>query len=99
MARWWIDKAFRYERQVLAAARPIARSLLDISLPSQAVFADIERLSQKVIVMNEILRDRDRSSSRGISPPGAHRTVRDSLPSYGSCRSAFRCRRSLPMRK
>ena len=23
----------------------------------------------------------------GISPPGSHRTVRDSLPSYGSCRS------------
>ena len=41
---------------------------------------------------------------RGLAPPScwscrAHRTVRDSLPSYGSCRSAFRCRRSLPMRK
>src|SRR5690348_14903072 len=54
VARWWIDKVFPFERQLLAAARPIARSLLDISLPSQAVFGDIERLSQSLIAMNEI---------------------------------------------
>ena len=47
------------ERQILAAARPLARSLLDIPLPSQAVFADIQRLSENLIAMNEILRDRD----------------------------------------
>ncbi len=47
VARWWIDKVFPLERQILAAARPIARSLLDVSLPSQAVFGDIERLSRK----------------------------------------------------
>ena len=41
VARWWIEKVFPMERQILAAARPIARSLLDIQLPSQAVFADI----------------------------------------------------------
>ena len=34
------------ERQILAAARPLARSLLDIPLPTQAVFADIQRLSR-----------------------------------------------------
>ena len=33
VARWWIEKVFPFERQILAAARPIARSLLDISLP------------------------------------------------------------------
>ena len=45
VARWWIEKVFPLERQILAAARPIARSLLDIQLPSSAVFADIQRLS------------------------------------------------------
>jgi len=40
VARWWIDKVFPFEKQILAAARPLARSLLDIPLPSQAVFAD-----------------------------------------------------------
>src|SRR5436190_8578722 len=69
VARWWIDKVFPLERQILAAARPIARSLLDISLPSQAVFADIERLSQKLIAMNEILRDRTSCTIRLVMNP------------------------------
>ncbi len=69
VARWWIDKVFPYEKQILAAARPIARSLLDISLPSQAVFADLERLSQKLIAMNEILRDRRHCTIRLVMNP------------------------------
>ena len=69
VARWWIDKVFPFERQLLAAARPIARSLLDISLPSRAVFADIERLSQNLIAMNEILRDRTHSTIRLVMNP------------------------------
>jgi arsenite/tail-anchored protein-transporting ATPase len=69
VARWWIEKVFPMERQILAAARPIARSLLDIPLPSQAVFADIQRLSQNLIAMNEILRDRGRSTIRLVMNP------------------------------
>jgi arsenite/tail-anchored protein-transporting ATPase len=69
VARWWIEKVFPMERQILAAARPIARSLLDISLPGQAVFADIRRLSENLIAMNEILRDRQRSTIRLVMNP------------------------------
>jgi arsenite-transporting ATPase len=69
VARWWIDKVFPFERQILAAARPLARSLLDIPLPSKAVFADIERLSQNLIAMNEILRDRTRCTIRLVMNP------------------------------
>ena len=69
VARWWIEKVFPMERQILAAARPIARSLLDISLPSQAVFADIQRLSENLIAMNEILRDRERCTIRLVMNP------------------------------
>jgi arsenite-transporting ATPase len=69
VARWWIEKVFPMERQIIAAARPLARSLLDISLPSQAVFADIQRLSQNLIEMNEILRDRERCTIRLVMNP------------------------------
>jgi len=69
VARWWIQKVFPMERQILAAARPLARSLLDIPLPSQAVFADIQRLSENLIAMNEILRDRERSTIRLVMNP------------------------------
>jgi arsenite-transporting ATPase len=69
VAHWWIDKVFPFEKQILAAARPLARSLLDIPLPSQAVFADIERLSQNLIAMNGILRDRERCTIRLVMNP------------------------------
>jgi arsenite/tail-anchored protein-transporting ATPase len=69
VARWWIEKVFPMERQILAAARPIARSLIDIPLPSQAVFADIRRLSENLIEMNDILRDRERSTIRLVMNP------------------------------
>jgi len=69
VARWWIEKVFPMERQILAAARPLARSLLDISLPSQAVFADVQRLSENLIAMNEILRDREHATIRLVMNP------------------------------
>jgi arsenite/tail-anchored protein-transporting ATPase len=69
VVRWWIEKVFPMERQILAAARPIARSLLDIKLPSRAVFADLQRLSENLIAMNEILRDRERSTIRLVMNP------------------------------
>jgi len=69
VARWWIEKVFPLERQILAAARPLARSLLDIQLPSSAVFADIQRLSSNLIAMNEILRDREHCTVRLVMNP------------------------------
>ncbi len=69
VARWWIEKVFPLERQLLTAARPIARSLLDISLPGPAVFADVQRLSQNLIAMNEILRDRRHCTLRLVMNP------------------------------
>jgi len=69
VAQWWIEKVFPIERQLLAAAAPIARSLLDISLPTHAVFADVRRLSENLIAMNEILRDRSRATIRLVMNP------------------------------
>jgi arsenite-transporting ATPase len=69
VARWWIDKVFPMERQILAAARPIARSLLDIPLPTQAVFDDLQRLSKNLIEMSEILRDRRYATVRLVMNP------------------------------
>jgi arsenite-transporting ATPase len=64
IARWWLQKIFPWERRMVAAARPWARTLLDLELPSQEVFADVHRLVRNLIAMNEILRD------------GAHATIR-----------------------
>src|SRR3989440_5456685 len=69
VARWWIEKVFPLERQILAAAGPVVRSLLDIPVPGHAVFADMRRLSENLIAMNDILRDRERSTVRLVMNP------------------------------
>jgi len=69
VARWWLEKVFPYERQILAAARPLARAMLDIRLPDQAVLADVRGLVGNLIAMNEILRDREHASIRLVMTP------------------------------
>jgi arsenite-transporting ATPase len=69
VARWWLEKVFPHERQLLAAARPIARTMLDVTLPGDAVFADVQRLMDNLIAMHEILRDRERVTIRLVMNP------------------------------
>jgi arsenite-transporting ATPase len=69
IARWWLEKVFPWERRMVAAARPWARTLLDLELPSQEVFADVHRLVENLIAMNEILRDRALASIRLVMNP------------------------------
>ena len=69
VARWWLEKVFPQERQLLAAARPIARTMLDVTLPGEAVFADVQRLMDNLIAMDGILRDREHSTIRLVMNP------------------------------
>jgi arsenite/tail-anchored protein-transporting ATPase len=64
IARWWLEKVFPWERRLVSAARPIARTFLDVPLPDDEVFDDIQHLVRNLIAMNEILRDRDRATIR-----------------------------------
>jgi arsenite-transporting ATPase len=69
VARWWLEKVFPWERRIVAAARPIAKTLLDVKLPSNDVYADVQRLVLNLIAMNEILRDREHASIRLVMNP------------------------------
>jgi arsenite-transporting ATPase len=69
IANWWLEKVFPWDRRVVAAARPLARSLFDVELPGTDVIADVQRLVRNLIAMNEILRDRDRASIRLVMNP------------------------------
>src|SRR6188472_3149874 len=44
IARWWLEKIFPWERRMVAAARPWARTFLDLELPGEDVFAEVNRL-------------------------------------------------------
>ena len=69
VAQWWLDKVFGRERALLAAARPLARTFFDVSLPDERVFGEVQRLVENLIAMNEILRDREAVSIRLVMTP------------------------------
>jgi arsenite/tail-anchored protein-transporting ATPase len=69
VARWWLEKVFPWEKQLLAAARPLARSLFDIPVPSEAVFKDVQRLSENLIALNALMRDTTQTSVRLVMNP------------------------------
>jgi len=69
VARWWLQKVFPQSSQIMAAARPFARAVLDVSLPGEDVLDDVQRLVRNLIAMNEILRDNESVSVRLVMTP------------------------------
>ena len=69
VARWWLDKVFGREHQLLAAARPLARAFLDVTLPDERVFAEVQTLIRNLVAMDEILRDAEHTSLRLVMTP------------------------------
>src|SRR5205085_8748173 len=81
VASWWLEKVFPIERGLMAAARPFARTILDVSLPSDAVFEDIQRLVRNLVAMNGILRDRSHTSIRLVMNPD-RMVVREAMRTF-----------------
>lgn len=69
VAKWWIDKVFPWEKRLMAAARPLAKAFLDLPLPDKAVYDEVEKLVGSLVAMNEILRDRTKTSVRLVMTP------------------------------
>jgi len=57
VARWWLDRVLGREAALLAAARPIARAFLDLTLPGEEAVAELQRLVGNLVAMDELLRD------------------------------------------
>ena len=68
-ARWWLDKVLGRESALLSAARPLARTFLDLSLPDERVVGEIQRLVANLVAMHELLRDAARVSIRLVMTP------------------------------
>ena len=69
VARWWLQKVFGREQQLLAAARPLARTFLDVPLPDDDVFREVQRLVENLVQMNALLRDAEHASIRLVMTP------------------------------
>lgn len=78
---WWLEKVFPVRGRLVAAARPLARTVLDVSLPSEEVFVDVERLATNLVAMNAILRDRARTSVRLVMNPD-RMVVREAMRTF-----------------
>jgi arsenite-transporting ATPase len=78
---WWLEKVFPWERRLMAAARPFARTLLDIPLPSEAVMDDVQRLARNLVEMNSILRDRSTTTIRLVMNPD-RMVIRESMRTF-----------------
>src|ERR687897_489369 len=68
-AQWWLDKVLGRERALLAAARPLARTFLDLQLPDERALGEIQRLVENLVAMHELLRDAGRASIRLVMTP------------------------------
>jgi arsenite-transporting ATPase len=68
IASWWLKKVFPWERRLVGAARPLARTF-DLPLPGPEVFDEVQRLVRALIEMNAILRDRASCSIRLVMNP------------------------------
>jgi arsenite-transporting ATPase len=69
VASWWLEKVFGREHQLLAAARPLARAFLDLNLPDERVFMEVQQLVRNLVAMNEILRESGSVSLRLVMTP------------------------------
>src|SRR4051812_30865477 len=69
VARWWLEKVFGREHQLIAAARPLARAFLDVSLPDERVFMEVQALIRNLVGMDAILRDASRTTLRLVMTP------------------------------
>jgi arsenite/tail-anchored protein-transporting ATPase len=68
-ARWWLGKVFGREHALLAAARPLARTFLDLQLPDDRAVGEIQGLVANLVAMHELLRDAEHSSIRLVMTP------------------------------
>jgi arsenite/tail-anchored protein-transporting ATPase len=69
VARWWLEKVFPWEKRILTAARPFARTVLDLPIPGNDVLAEVQGLVRNLIEMSEILRNRQHASIRLVMNP------------------------------
>jgi arsenite-transporting ATPase len=69
VAKWWLEKVFPWEKRLMSAARPLAKTFLDLPLPSGEVYDEVEGLVRNLVAMNDILRDSDNTTVRLVMTP------------------------------
>ncbi|MGI8632070.1 MAG: ArsA family ATPase [Solirubrobacterales bacterium] len=69
VAQWWLEKVLPWERRLVAAARPFARTFADAPLPPDDVFGEVQALVRNLSAVDEILRTSGHTSIRLVMTP------------------------------
>jgi arsenite-transporting ATPase len=86
--RWWMQRMFPPERRVLRTLRPVLSHLAGLPFPPDSVFAAVDRLSDELAEVRDLLVDPETTSVRLVLTPEsvvvaeARRTL-TSLSLYG----------------
>ena len=64
---WYMKKIFRLERKVLGVVRPVARRMVDIPLPEDEYFANVERLYTRLKGVDQLLTNPEVTSVRLVT--------------------------------
>jgi len=66
---WYMKKIFRLERKIFGVVRPVARRMVDIPLPEDEYFANIENLYTRLKGVDQLLTDPEVTSVRLVTNP------------------------------
>jgi len=66
---WYMKKIFRLERKIFGVVRPVARRVVDIPLPKDEYFANIESLYTRLKGVDQLLTDPEVTSVRLVTNP------------------------------
>ena len=66
---WYMKKVFRLERKIFGYVRPVARRMVDIPLPEDEYFANIESLYVRLKGVDQLLTDPKTTSVRLVTNP------------------------------
>jgi len=69
IAQWYMEKIFHIERRVMKLVRPLVNPMVDIELPPDEVFGNIEELYGRMAGMKEILSNAETSTVRLVMNP------------------------------
>jgi arsenite-transporting ATPase len=66
---WYMKKIFRLERRIFGVVRPVARRMVDVPLPEDEYFANIESLYARLKGVDRLLTDPETTSVRLVTNP------------------------------
>lgn len=67
LAHWWLHRIVPRQDDLLGTVRPLARAILDITLPDRTVLDEVARMMESLLAMRALFVDREHVSMRLVT--------------------------------